>query len=594
MEWDSLVIIPESKIIINIEVKSGNGWNPLKKAARQTSKHLSIFKTIFKALLSTEWSFVKAVCTPILETAENKKPCDDCKQFILQQVGFLDMKPWIQSLMEPTRKYTEDNYKTEYDNLLIEIIGFSSIRQSDNLNKLILDPKELSKETEIKLTVQGSAIQGENEIDRDKLLEAYDKENNKSEYLCYMLTPDQLMAVKDTSPHIIIEGDYGCGKTYVLKERTKQCAEKYPDDKITYINLTNDDQGTMVDIIDLNMMDMIAKNNFKDYNNVDVVTSKDLYDHWDKHKNELIDIDDSLFMIYGEDCSLVINHFLEQSTYHHSFIDEIPPFQGAISKYDFFSLEKMCCVTMKCVNNYDNKNEEWIIQMEKRYNAKKITLKHNLRNLETIVNLAYLFSDYDKVSAIPSNNIPGPECYHYHNIHQLNKDMLARAVILKYFKHKPHESSLVLTELISSSSENIYNNLKKNFSTNRNVVYLPSEKLPGADYEKHIREVKEYIKKPDGILVTDIESFHGAQARNIIIISDYNSRPTMRNMIMRTLSFAIIIHNKDIFKESVPGLVRDDNLHEYIHPGNTEQLFCKNRDDDEHRSICDWPLNSSP
>ena len=299
-------------------------------------------------------------------------------------------------------------------------------------------------------------------------------------------------------------------------------------------------------------------------------------------------------MIYGEDCSLVINHFLEQSTYHHSFIDEIPPFQGAISKYDFFSLEKMCCVTMKCVNNYDNKNEEWIIQMEKRYNAKKIMLKHNLRNLETIVNLADFFSDYDKVSAITSNNIPGPECYHYHNIHQLNKDMLARAVILKYFKHKPHESSLVLTELISSSSENIYNNLKKNFSTNRNVVYLPSEKLPGADYEKHIREVKEYIEKPDGILVTDIESFHGAQARNIIIISDYNSRPTMRNMIMRTLSFAIIIHNKDIFKESVPGLVTDVDLHEYIHPGNIEHLVCNNVEDDEHRSICDLPQSSYP
>ena len=53
-------------------------------------------------------------------------------------------------------------------------------------------------------------------------------------------------------------------------------------------------------------------------------------------------------------------------------------------------------------------------------------------------------------------------------------------------------------------------------------------------------------------------------------------------MIMRTMSFAIIIHQKNIFKKSVPGLVRDNNLHEYIHPENPERLFCNNKDD-EHR-----------
>ena len=99
--------------------------------------------------------------------------------------------------------------------------------------------------------------------------------------------------------------------------------------------------------------------------------------------------------------------------------------------------------------------------------------------------------------------------------------------------------------------------------------------------------MKEYLEKPEGILVTNMDTFNGAQARNIIIIGNHSAN--LRNMIMRTMSFAIIIHKRDTFKESVPGLVRDDNLHEYIHPGNTEQLFCKNKDD-EHRSICDWPI----
>ena len=61
---------------------------------------------------------------------------------------------------------------------------------------------------------------------------------------------------------------------------------------------------------------------------------------------------------------------------------------------------------------------------------------------------------------------------------------------------------------------------------------------------------------------------------------------------MRTMSFAIIIHRTDIFKESVLGLVRDDNLHEYIDPENTEQL-CKNKDE-KHRRICNWLQHSHP
>ena len=293
----------------------------------------------------------------------------------------------------------------------------------------------------------------------------------------------------------------------------------------------------------------------------------------------------------GEDCSPVLKHFLEHSTYHHIFIDEIPPFRKDMKKNDFFSLEKKYCVTMKCDVFSNTVNEEWIKQMKERYNAKRIHLKHNLRNSETILNIAEFFDKItykiyiNKARVKQGYNMLGPKCYHYHNIHKLDQGMLVRAAILKYFKHKPQKSIVVLHEFSYSETENIYNNLQKYFSTDRNVVYLPSS-IHDADYEKHIREVKEYLEKPEGILVTDIHSFSGAQAKNIIIIGD--SFMFLRDMIMRTMSFAIIIHEEDIFKESVPGLVRDENLHEYIHPGNTEQLVCNN-DEDLHRSNCDWP-----
>jgi hypothetical protein len=461
------------------------------------------------------------------------------------------------------------DYKTEYENLLVGIIGYSSLRQTDTLNKKIVDPQESIQATKSKVTASDT-------FNYDTNKENFEKDDTlgRSEYFCYMLTPDQLMAVKDPSSEIIIDGDYSCGKTYVLKERTKQCAQKYPDKKIAYINLTYD--GNMAPE---HIMDMIAKNNFKDYNNVDVVTALDLKDHYDKHKDEIIDVEK--YLLYGEDYSPVIKHFLKHSTYHFIFIDEMPPFRKAIPKHDLFSLDKSFFVTMKCDIYFNNK--EWIKQMGERYNAKRINLKHNLRNSETILNLAVFFDNYDQmntVSLIPS--IPGPECSHYHNIHHLDAGMLARAAILRYFPHKPQESIVVL-HASSYSTERLYDKLQKYFSTDRNIVYLP--KLEKNDNEKNIREVKEYLEKPEGILVTDIDSFHGAQARNIIIIGydDFY----IRNMIMRTMSFAIIIHKKDVFKESVPGLVRDDNLHEYIHPGNTQQLFCENKDV-EHIIICDW------
>ena len=604
MEWDSLIIIPQVKMIINIEVKSGPSLNALKKAASQTNIHQKIFKKIFGAHLSEEWKFVKVAFTPNLSIKiGNSQPCEYCKQFVITDIQKID--DWIENLQNMLshvssssgirswfrryyNKFIDKSYKAEYDNLLVGIIGYSSLRHTETLNKKIRDPQESIQATKEKVTASDtfndSAIK-ENIEENENL--------NKTAYKCYMLTPDQLMAVKDPSSHIIIEGDYGCGKTYVLKERTKQCAEKYPEENIAYINLTNDkyypkNKGPG----SINMMDMITKNNFKDYNNVDVVTSKDLYDHWDKQKGELTDVN-ALFLGHGEKSSLVIEHFLKHSKYHHIFIDEIPSFRIPYSKSDLFSADKTFCITMK-YEIFGDKNEEWINQMEERYNAKRFLLKHNMRNSQTIVHLSDSLSENflknnnkNKASLTLNKNIEGPLCYHYHNIHELDNDVLARAAIMKYFPRQ-NESVVILTNYFVDDfmTKKLHRELFSYFYKDRNIVFLPHYEN---NYEKHTTNVKDYLENPEGILVTDIYSFNGAQARNIIMIVDFEEyKRNIRNMIMRTMSIAIIIHDKDI-KHSVPGLVRDDNLHEYINPGNTEQLFCNNKDDD-HRRNCNWPI----
>ena len=597
MEWDSLVIIPESKLIINIEVKSGKGFNPLKKAASQGKTHLSIFKKIFGSVLSDGWKFVKAAFIPNLELNEDKQPCEYCIEFILKEDDYFDIKPWIQRLMNSSLKYTEDNYETEYDNLLFEIIGFSSLRQSNDLKKLIVDPHELSKETELKITAQTTAIQGENEENRQILEKVFntDKESNgkkskgkdiQTEYLCYMLTADQLMAVKDPSSLLIIDGDYGCGKTYVLKERTKQCAEKFPNGKIVYINITD---YSLFNDQKVAMLDVIAENNFKNYSNVDVVTTKDLYDHYVKHKYELGDVN-RLFSSTGNECSAVLKNFLEKSTYNYIFIDEMPPFENKTdAKHIFFSTDKIYCVSMKCDKYNDNINEDWIIQMEERCNAKRIMLKHNMRNSDTIINLSNCFLKnvsrrnqiLNKESVIPNKNITGPVCYHYQNIHRFRYFVLARAAIQKYFNCQK-ESVLVLAD---NSIQALYQDLQEYFSSNKNIVVLD---VIHADVKNHRQKMKEYLENPQGALVTHIKSFGGAQARNIVVLVGPNPNfEQIRNMILRTISFAIVIHQEDI-KESFPGVVRDDNLHEFIYPGNTEQIFCES-EDGNHRKNCNLP-----
>ena len=100
LEWDILIILPQWKSIINIEVKRGSGFHPLKTAAKQTDIHLGIFKRIFGAHLSSEWKFTKAACTPNMYLTGERKPCEYCTQFILSASEILDMNHWIEKILD--------------------------------------------------------------------------------------------------------------------------------------------------------------------------------------------------------------------------------------------------------------------------------------------------------------------------------------------------------------------------------------------------------------------------------------------------------------------------------------------------------------
>ena len=210
MEYDSLIILPEFKLIINIEVKRGSCLKVLKDAADQTKKHFSFFMRVFGSLLSTQWKFVKAACIPNLIPKE-KIPCNNCNNFYVKNKDILNIEQWLSNITKECEIFKERDFKEEYESLLEGLIGFSSLRNTKSLNNLILNPQEFRKQTQMKLVGNDHVIFGEHQ-------QAIDQKQEETDYLCYMLNQEQLAAVKCSSPYIIINGDYGTGKTFVLKE----------------------------------------------------------------------------------------------------------------------------------------------------------------------------------------------------------------------------------------------------------------------------------------------------------------------------------------------------------------------------------------
>ena len=438
----------------------------------------------------------------------------------------------------------------------------------DILDKKIVDPDKFGKDLEKAQTGLQAGIQGENS-------------------LCYMLTPEQLNAEKDQSPHMIIEGDYGTGKTFVLKEKTKSCAKKNPNpSKIAYINLTLDTQDSHK-YEKLVMMDTFAKSAFKDLDNVDVVTAKDLKQHYMEHKREIDEMNKEKYLpiefssvIGNIDICFILRSFLCKKQYDHVFIDEMPIVVSLFNEpIDIFYKNKPFCITIKsdklvAMDEIKNK-DTWNKFMEEKYSVRRIRLNYNKRNPVIIENLAAsLQDDFKETSLIPTKNITGAFCYCYHNIHQLNNDVLARAAINRYFLHKPRHVIVIYKDITSSIIPcNIYLDLQQKFGSNRNVVFLPQRldyyqnfKKDDVDYDSYKRDIEAYIEQKEGILVTNIDTFQGAQARNTVILAGENSNTVIRNMILRTMAFAVVIHDKEL-DLTVPGVVKVDDLHDYIHTG---------------------------
>ena len=275
-EWDTLMIIPECNAFLNIEVKlgpkdCGDKLELLTNASEQTQKHFFFINRLFGDMLPKTWVFVIAACVPYLEIIkDSKKPCDNCQQFILQEKDILDVEPWLKELIEiKLTKFQNDDH-TVYENLVAELLYHISIKESCRFDKLILDRLTTSRETEKSLTGKVIGISGESFIPVNMLPDEHlaliektagqsgessssktmltdeqqaltdktaeqsgnsliaekvssdkhlvltgkaDATSVGSDVPVYILNNEQVQAVHSTADFLIIDGDYGTGKT---------------------------------------------------------------------------------------------------------------------------------------------------------------------------------------------------------------------------------------------------------------------------------------------------------------------------------------------------------------------------------------------
>ena len=300
----------------------------LVKDAYQSNRNISVVKKIFQPLLSEEWKLMTAVCAPKLEVKKKDvgRGCTNCTRFILGEEEILDMKTWIGRIVAEHKGNTSNNRPDPYV-LMIDTICLSLInnmtRESGKANKLVIDLKDHSKETE------------------DMLHRNVVK-----------------LELKDNPTIVVIDGDYGVGKTYWLQERAKCVSQEDPSCKLAYINLSsynskNMKAKTITDLVAKNMKaktitDLVAEIMFEDYENIDVTSTINLHEICPEEEN-----------IY----ELIKRYFKVNGHYTHIYIDELPRPNKFALWHNIFQTGKQYCVTLKVnPSPFDNhEGKMWIL-----------------------------------------------------------------------------------------------------------------------------------------------------------------------------------------------------------------------------------------
>jgi len=245
----------------------------LKEAAGQTARRNMLFGRLHSDILHPDWSYVRVLALPMLlswETWEKKHSsklivCNNCRQFILDQNQLNDLVGWLVWLQKQVRK-DQFSVDDQYSNLLTRIIGFLLVSDCEPpFSKLLKLPhdKRLQKSRAFneeavsgKLVGVNSEHPGKDDIaifsesahdgsileqkavqkGRDNKLTKTDKKKDWPSHLGSLRTVVlwsklQVSVLLSGKKKLILDADFGCGKTLLLKSfalHLAKCLSKDP------------------------------------------------------------------------------------------------------------------------------------------------------------------------------------------------------------------------------------------------------------------------------------------------------------------------------------------------------------------------------
>jgi hypothetical protein len=206
-------------------------------------------------ILSSDWTFVSAVATPMSTYPEKKTDCDYCRRFILDQDTMRSTEKLQQWLDMITRLAPRQDFEVhhEYRNLLTRIIGFLLISPSlpdlhkkiikhhkpernqmiDEQNyEAIVGPLPVGSLVEHPFMEDVTAMEALGKEDPSQADAKKEKRKNKvrthlgSVQTAILWNKNQLDVLQGDKKKVIFTSDYGTGKTLLLKTKALTLANK--------------------------------------------------------------------------------------------------------------------------------------------------------------------------------------------------------------------------------------------------------------------------------------------------------------------------------------------------------------------------------
>ena len=239
----------------------------LKEAASQTKRRNQLLSKLHEDILPSDWSYVRALALPLVPSykawKENKKDknqnnnkknqpelqvCDNCRSYILDRNRLELVPQWLEAVKDQQggeqlldRGWAEQ----QYGRLLTRIIGFLLVSDCEpQFNNLPFEERMVEARGQNEEAVVG----GRRGVTSEQPSSTHDVamfsegsvEEKKGAHLgslrtVFLWNKAQVSVLQDVKTRrLILDADFGCGKTLMLKSRPLHLANTLEDHQQGY------------------------------------------------------------------------------------------------------------------------------------------------------------------------------------------------------------------------------------------------------------------------------------------------------------------------------------------------------------------------